>query len=217
MHLKDFKGTLISEGGPTPIQIDRVDSSTSLLNFFKPEGTSMEFSGAKPEGSKNPGLSGRVELKSEDGGQFHLNAKIDGLDFGEIEWMNPDNLRGASGLFTGAITSDGKFSEDPKFQLILASRDGLVQAKFFSALLPYLPALPTKDRLTKLAAKDAVLPFKNAAVRAELKEPHKMTIALHIEIPDYNVVLNINFEIRIEESLSFLQLAEIMGLVKVTV
>lgn len=215
MHLSEMKATLKNENGPAPLEIRDVTSQSPVFDYFSPQGTVLHFDGVKPQGSQSKGISGRAELKSEGGGHFKLDAKIEELDLSEIEWANPENLKGSKGAFTGSITSDGKFTENPQFKMILTSKDGLVQAKFFSVLLPYLPALPTKDKMAALSAKGAVVPFKDAAVRVEMTEPEKLKIFLHILIPDYNVALNINFEIRLEEAVTFSQLARTMGLIKV--
>lgn len=215
MHLTDVQATLKSKEGPAPLELEGIHSQASLLDYFSPKGTKIDFQGLKPQGSASKGISGRAELKSEGGGHFHLEAKIEALDLSEIEWINEDNLKGSKGLLTGTITSDGKYTEEPHFQVILASKDGLVQAKFFSVLLPYLPALPTKDKMIQLSQAGAVLPFKDAAIRMEMKEPGKLKIFLHVLIPDYNVSLNINFEIRLEDTVSFTQLARTLGLLKV--
>jgi hypothetical protein len=176
----------------------------------------FNFDQVRTQGSVLPGIQGRAEIKTGSEGSYKVEADIAGLDLQEIHWLNPDNLQGSSGLITGKITLDGKFDEDPHFTVILASKDGKVQSKLFNILLPYLPALPTKKRMAELSSANAVLPFRNAAMQLALPEPGKMKIFLHILIPDYNVELNLNFEIHLEEKMSLSEIAQILGIVKVS-
>lgn len=214
MHLEGLEGTIQSETGPSKIEVGRVDSE-KLSHYFTKQNFALSFQNARPAGSLSPGIQGRVELKTGEAPHYQLQAEIVGLDLAEVEWVNPENLKGSSGVLQGKITADGKFTENPHFIVILTSQDGKLQSKFFSALLPYLPAMPTKQQIAKLASAKEIVGYKNAALRLELPKPQQMKIFLHIRIPDYNVELNLNFDIRLEENLSFSELAEAFGILKV--
>lgn len=216
LHLKGIEGTLKSQGGPVPMEIQRIDTTKIVPGLFTPEGINLQFAGIRPKGSNNPGLSGRAELRSGHDWSFKTNTEIEGIDLSEIRWLNPDNLEGSSGWIHGTITAEGSSKDKfPRFTMVvIAQKGGYLQSRFFDVILPYLPELPTKKQMAKLSKKSEVVSFKEAVLRMELASANSMKVFLHISVPEYNVELNINLEIRIDETSSFAELAEVMGLLK---
>lgn len=216
LHLKGIEGTLKSQGGPVIMEIQRADTTKLVPGLFTPEGINLQFAGIRPKGSNNPGLSGRAELRSGKEWSFKTDTEIEGIDLNEIRWLNPENLEGSSGWIHGTLTAEGSSKDKfPRFTMVItAQKGGTLQSRFFDVLLPYLPELPTKTQLAKLSKKAEIVPFKEAVLRTELASANKMKVFLHISVPDYNVELNINLEIRIDETSSFAELAEVMGLLK---
>ncbi len=214
MHLRQLEANLLTVSGPVSIELPRLDTSALIPPLLSGQPITLTFEGLKPTASQNIGVGGRAELKTGPEGFYQIEANIGGLDLGEITWLNPDNLKGSSGSFTGKVFLKGSYKEAPQIQAVITSKDGYVQSKFFELLLPYLPAMPTKQNLVNLTAASKTVPFHDGALRVEIPKPHQMKIFLHIRIPDYNVELNINFEIRIEEELSLMELSQLMGFVR---
>ncbi len=214
--IQGIHGILQNGGKSVRLEMASMTSDKLIPNLFT-RGTVMEFHGIRPQGSKNPGVQIRTEVKAGPHWSHHSVLTIEKLDLSEIQWLNPDNLQGSSGDFGGSIEFQAD-AENPTSQfhgVLLAAKGGTLQARFFEVLLPYLPAMPTRDQLAKIAAAGKLVLFKDAALRFELANARRMKVALHILIPDYNVELNINLEVRLEEQTSFPELARVLGFVKV--
>lgn len=217
LHIRGAKGTLKSEGGPVLLEMAALDSEPLLPRLWSSQGTVLNFSGLRPVGAQNSGIKGSSKVKAGREWSSETALEIEGLDLMDVKWLNPENLEGSAGFFKGTLTiqTDAAHPE-PQFKAVfMAEKGGTLQARFFEVLLPYLPAMPTKQRLEELATTKKLVKFKDAALRVETAAANRLKVALHISIPDYNVELNINLEIRIEEETTFMELASLMGLLKV--
>lgn len=88
---------------------------------------------------------------------------------------------------------------------------GMIPSRFFDGLLPYLPNKVAKKQVMALAEKSEMMAFQEGELRLETVSAKNMKVFLHMLIPDYNVALNINFDIRLEEAESLRELLRLLS------
>ncbi len=219
IHLRNLRGQLHSDAGPVPFEISSIDSQGPLFDFFSKEGLALIFKGLRPGHSAHQGVQGTIHLRGGREGFADLKAEVKSLDLQEVEWLNPENLSGASGELRGEVT----FRVNAAGEVLCAANlrvqepGGRIQSRFFDILKPYLPQqLEIRQKMDHLIATGGIVGFHDASLQLELAKSDQMKVFLHIAIPDYNLVLNLNIDIRIDEKNAFLQLAQLAGLLKVT-
>lgn len=216
--ISGIKGDFQAAEGTVPIKIQRVESLDSLLGIFSKEGVRFNFKGLRPATSQSLGISGTLKTKAGKNWRSEMRADVQSLDLADIRWINPDNLSGSSGELRGDITYTADAVSEPEVGITLSIEEpgGRLQSKFFDVLLPYLPQLPDKVKIAKLADTNAVVGFREAKLKATVISTDKIKVFLHILVPDYNLDLNLNLEIRVDEKNAFGELARIMGLVRIS-
>jgi hypothetical protein len=217
LSLQGLEGMLQTENGPVAVEMTAASTEKLWPNLFSEQGTVVHFSGIRPKGSRNPGVRGDARVKAGKNWHYQALFEIEGLDLREVRFLNPENLKGSTGMLRGSLQMMAHEARpEPQFQaVLLADQGGMLQARFFEVILPYLPALPTKAKMEELAEKEAMVRFQKAALRIETAAANRLKVALNILIPDYNVEANINLEVRIEEQTTFTELAQIVGILKV--
>ena len=216
IRLRRLRGEFQSQAGPVPIAARSIESSGPLFRAFSKEGLALRFDGIAPENSDHQGISGLARLRFGRKWSLGLEADIQSLDLGEIDWLSPENLSGSRGEMRGEIyletDSDGKILL--RARISIQEPGGRLPARFFEALTPYLPQLATRERVQEISKGGGWVGFRDAALTADLAEPDKMKVFLHILVPDYNLDLNVNLEIRLDEKNAFSRLFQLMGLMK---
>jgi hypothetical protein len=208
IHLKDLRGNLRTETGEVPFEIHSLDTENSLANIFQKKGLKLFF--------KAEEISGEARYRTGKGWFFDLKLDIHELGLEEVKWINPENLSGASGRMKGRIEfrADAQNEIHLQADLGVGPPGGLLQARFFELLKPYLPEPALRVRLEEVLAGKVLVGFKDASLKMELLESDIMKIFFHIAVPDYNLNLNLNMEIRIDEKNGFRELAELAGVLK---
>lgn len=217
IHMFGFRGDFQTANGPVPIEIQSLESRDPLTRLAAGAPVLFTFKGARPALSKFEGIRGMALLKGGRDGRFKLRAKIVDLGLEDVAWLNPENLQGSSGRMTGFITLRSDARKDPVFglQIKVSEPGGHIQAKFFDLLLPYLPSMKTREEVSRLAAEAGLMVYRKAEFSMQLDEPDKLKVFFHIEVPDYNLHLNLNILIRTDEKNSFMKLTQMMGLVQI--
>lgn len=218
IHIEHLRGRLLSGTGPVALEIQSIESQGPVTDFFLKQGLVLVFKGFRPGQSQHGGIQGTSHLRGGREGFIDLRAEVDGLDLHEIEWLNPENLSGATGELRGEMTfrSDTKGEVSYSARLQVEEPGGHVQTRFFDLLKPYLPQqLETREKIDHLLATGGVVGFREASLQADWAESDRMKVFLHITVPDYNLVLNLNLEIRVDEKNAFMQLTQLMGLLKI--
>lgn len=215
VRIEDARAIFYSEVRPVPIALRSLRSQGSLLRFFSKKGGRLEFEGLGFQESKHAGLRGEGEIRAAK--DWSLDFKIELQDVGleELEWLNPENLGGASGGLRGEIQfrtdSEGRMGGGA--DLRVGPPGGLLPAKFFEILRPYLPASVVPAEVDFLVAHVDLVSFHEARLQAELVDSDRMKTFLHIAVPDYNLNLNVNLEIRLDEKNAFQDLLQLAGIV----
>jgi len=219
VHLDRFQGTLASESGNIPIEMGPLVSTGPVWEVFSENGLTLNFQKFRPSKTLREGIRGLCRIKAGRDWFFELKAEVVSLGLEDIEWFNPDALSGSAGEMRGSITLQTNALEEPKISadIHIAEPGGQMQSRFFDTLTPYLPQAKSKKQIQDLAAHKGLVDFRNADLKIELKSTDNIKVFLHVLVPDYNLNLNLNIEIRIDEKNALLQIAQIMGLVKIKV
>ncbi len=216
--IKGIRGEYKAAEGTVPIRIQRIESKDPIYKIFSEKGVRFDFRGLRPATSESLGISGTVETRAGKNWRSEMRADVQSLDLADIQWINPDNLDGSTGELRGDITFKADFQSEPEagITLLIHEPGGKLQSKFFDVLLPYLPQLPDKVKIAKLADTKALVGFKEAELKATIVSTDKIKVFLHILVPDYTLNLNLNLEIRVDEKNAFGELARIMGLMRIS-
>lgn len=217
IHLEGLSGNLRSRGGEVPLLVQTVRSRDSLLGLLIQKPVRFDFAGVKPSRSLNAGLRGEAVLQTGKQGRFELKASIERMDLGDLEWMDPRNLKGASGRLTGdlVLRTDSSGRSDFELKAKVEAPGGRIPSHLFDLLLPYLPERSVIDQVRALQTRQKIVGYKEAALHMNLAASDQMKVFLHILIPEYTMDLNLNMEIRLDEKNAFGQLSQILGLIEV--
>jgi hypothetical protein len=217
LFIRGLTGMLKTEDGPEAIQVDAIQSTNSLLCIFAPQGVQFKFSGARPVNASEASIDGAFVSRVGADGFSELTANIRELDLKTIQWVNPDNLAGSTGKMQGVLQLRNKANGESYFSLQLEVKQpgGNLQARFFNLILPYLPQAAVQQQIREIKSNLKLVPYSDAVLKAEQVAPDRMKVFLHIGIPVYNLALNLNIDVRLDEENAFNQLAQVAGLIKV--
>ncbi len=149
--------------------------------------------------------------------RFELTADLGKTGLEDWQWLDPQNLGGATGAMKGSLTFRQILGREPEFSMDLEAPEpgGNIQARFFDLFLPYLPTSVQKERVQKVAQSQQLVRYGRAALRVNLVQSDNMKILLQIFIPAYNLKLTLNATIRTDEKTAFSQIARLIGLIEV--
>ncbi len=215
IQVDGFRAKLQTKDKPVPFQIRSIESENSAIHFLKEDGLSLRFLGFIFEDSKYPGIHGKIKLKGIRGWFFNLEARVDGVGLEEMIWLNPENLRGASGKLKGNILLRASKGKEPALQINLHVDEpgGVFQPRFLNFLLPYLPETARKIEVKQLAASGGLIHYQDATLTINMARSDVIKLFLIISIPDYNLRFNTNVDIQIDAKNAFGQMGEILGLI----
>ncbi len=86
-----------------------------------------------------------------------------------------------------------------------------MRARLFDLLVPYLPS---GKELQRIASETGLVTYKDASLQLKLAQSDAMRIVLHIGVPQYNLELNLNVDVRVDERRVLGQLTDLLGLIK---
>jgi hypothetical protein len=162
-------------------------------------------------------MAGTAVMTAGENWSFELEAEIRSMGLEDLEWFDPENLAGSSGLMRGTLRIKNDYTEVQQFraELAVAEPGGNIQAHFFDLLAPHLPPFEGIRRIRDLSKGQRLVTYRKAALNMEITGPAEFKVFLHILVPEYNLNLNINFKIRTDRENAFLELAQLLGLVEV--
>jgi hypothetical protein len=183
---------------------------------FSKEGLALIFTVNLGGAAEGRGVVGVLRVRGERQGFCDMKADVRSLDLGDIEWVNPENLAGSAGEMKGSFTFRVDAGGRPfcEIRLRVEEPGGKLQARFFETLKPYLPQLAVQQKVEEIAGKQALVDFREAELRLDLAESDRMKIFLHIAVPDYNLDLNLNIELRVDSENAFADVAGLVGLIR---
>jgi len=217
IHLTGITGKLKTRQSPVPLEIRSVKSQDSLFLLITQKPVRFIFEGLRPQGSSRAGISGTSLIQTGKTGGFECSADFGKADLEDLQWLDPQNLGGATGAMKGSLTFRQTFGQEPVFSMDLEAPPpgGNIQARFFDLFLPYLPASLHKDKVLKISESQELIRYDRAALKVSLLQSDNMKILLQIFIPAYNLKLTMNTTVRTDEKAAFSQIARIMGLIEV--
>lgn len=219
LMVTNIRAELKTNEGKVPFQIENLVSDEPLTHFLRNRPVTFRFKGLRTAASQYEGAEGLVTVLGGKDGYVDFRSEVKSLGLEDLTWLNPDNLDGSTGRMTGHMTFRSDARQDPVLgmELLIQEPGGRIQAQFFDLLLPYLPEFKNVEKIKTLASQKSLVKYKNAALIVTLKESDKMKVFLHIMIPDYNISLNLNLEIRTDKKNAFMEIAQMLGLFEVAV
>lgn len=220
IRLWGIKGAFQARQGPVPLEIKVLESKDPLFLLLRSRPVRFIFEGVRPQGSPREGLLGEFSIMGGKDWRFKTLVDFKNTDLEDLRWLDPQNLGGASGAMRGTLSCVQVAGHDPVFNLnvAVAQPGGLVQAKFFDLFLPYLPTSAQKDRVMKLVSgKQQLVRYQTAELEMGLPQPDRVKILLHILVLDYNLKLNLDVTVRMDQKDSLMQIARLMGLIEAKV
>jgi hypothetical protein len=217
LAIRGFQGNLKTRKDPVPVEIRFIESQDPVTDYLFGGAVRYRFEGARPSASKYRGLEGIAVSRLGKNWSFELESRVREIGIEDIEWVNPENLRGSTGKIMGRLGLKAGLAESPSLSIDLSAPEpgGSLQAQFFDLLLPYLPQYEAIEKLKALSGSRRLVHYANANLKVTLAEPDRLKVFLHILISDYNLDLNVNMEIRTDEKNAFLKMARLMGLIEV--
>lgn len=216
IQLEGIQAALHTKSRAVPLELRSVRSRGSIVRFFSREGGRFEFEGLGFQGSRHAGLQGAGQIRAWPQWFLDLRIEVQGLGLEEIDWVNPENLSGSRGHLKGKIRfrADAGGVIGTNADLRVDPPGGRLPARFLELLKPYLPQLSVRREVETLLANQPLVDFREASVKLELAESEPMKIFLHIGIPDYNLNLNVNLEVRLDEKNALQDLIRLVGLLE---
>ena len=217
LHIERITGRLKTRQGSVPLEIRSLDSQDPLFLFIIQKPVRFIFEGIRPQGSSRDGISGTSVIQSGPTSRFEFIADFSKTALDDWQWLDSQNLGGATGAIKGNLTFRQVSGRGPEFIMDLEapSPGGSIQARFFDLFLPYLPASLQKERVQKITQTQKLIHYDRAALKIGLPQSDHMKILLQIFIPDYNLRLTLNVAIKADQKDAFSQIARIMGLIEV--
>jgi hypothetical protein len=217
VHLTGITAKLKTRQDPAPLEIRSLESQDSLLLLITPKPVRFIFEGFRPQGSSRPGLSGTFMIRGGKTGSFECSADFGKTDLGDWQWLDPQNLSGATGAMKGSLTFRQNFGQEPEFTMDLEAPEpgGNIQARFFDLFLPYLPTAAQKERVQKVSSDQPSVHYERAALKVSLPQSDRMKIFLQIFVPAYNLKLSLNATVKADQKDAFSQIARLMGFIEV--
>ncbi len=215
LTVEGIEGSLITENGPYPFEAGQIRSEDPLYRVFSAKGAGFVFSGIRPRGSSRQGVEGHLQLRA--GREWFSKFEIKIMDLGleDVQWINPQNLKGATGRMEGGLVFGSDYREKLEFQMGLNVRQpgGYLQARFFDMLRPYIPGMPQISIAGQGA--DGVVAYRDARLELGIAASGTVKGFLHIYVPEYNINLNVNLEVRLDQENALMELFKTMGLLKI--
>lgn len=214
LRIEQGRANLQTKKDEVPVGIDFLQSEKSLLRLFSKKGFVFNFEGARVGSSSRTGASGRFHFRVGRDFPYELEAKIHALGLEDLAWLNPQNLEHAEGNLNGEVLLQGSASKSPVFRLSLATDEagGFLKASVFDVFLSYVPQVSDREAVKSLIQKGGLIAFQRGSFRAELIEPDRLKVVFRMLVLEYNLDLNLNIEIRIDEKNAFPKLVKLMGL-----
>jgi hypothetical protein len=216
IRINRIRAEFKSDSRVIPLEILSIESENPVFGIFSRQGLVFHFKGARPVNSKHKGMNGIVSMRGTKDWFLKAEVRVESLGLEDIEWINPDGLRGASGEFKVNVLFFAASEKEPNLTAYfeISKPGGRIQSRFFSLLLPYLP-IDAKPQMQKIASAGGLVSFIEGDLELNTMQSDELKVLLHILVPDYNLNLNVNAKVRLDEKNAFPKLAQAMQLMRV--
>ncbi len=170
LHFGNIEGNLKTANGPLPLEIRELVSEDPPVKYFSKDGMTIRFEGVKPSASTSSGIAGKIQVKGGKDGLYNLDGVIGGLSLEEMRWLDPENLKGASGSMKGKVFIHQDAQGEPKFlaEIDIGEPGGQIEARLFDLLLPYLPQMAATVRQKRQASPQETVGYHDASLKLEM-------------------------------------------------
>lgn len=217
LHIQGISGSMKTATQPVGIRIRSLESEDPISDLLFSRPVRFRFEHLSLADSAEKGMTGDLTYTPGKIPKIENTGTIEGLDLHDLEWADPQNLKGASGLIEGNYHLSAVGENIETFRVhINAPEGGMLQAKFFELIKQYLPELQANSQLETLSRRKGLIPYQKADLQVNLESADRLKVLLKILVKDYNLQLNLNLEIRLDEKNAFAQAARVLGLIKIT-
>ena len=216
LRIEGFEGVLKTDQGAFPAEIGWIESRGPVYKVFSKEGLFFDFKNARPKESLREGVHGSVLFYAGREWFSRMQLEIESLGLEDVQWLDPNDLSGSSGEMKGSLTFVLNYKKEMSFytDLKIAEPGGALQERFFESLKPYLPGVTKIEGKIKVNGRDMVS-FRTAHLNVRLLDSDTLIGLFQIQVPEYNINLNLNLTVKLDEKNAFSQLFDLMGLMKV--
>jgi hypothetical protein len=197
LELRGVHATLHAGARPVPVVAERIQSQGPVTAYLLGRPFVLQFEGVRGATSPQPGLRGVATIQRAPRWRAEVEAAVAGLDVGELAWLAPSHLSGSTGRLSGEVRL--RLGAGIPSIMLIALRvpepGGRVHSRFLELLAPYLP---NAQEIRRAAAAQALVPYRTASLDVSLPAPDRLQVLLRLAMPEYNVNLNFNVEVRID-------------------
>ncbi|HNV87126.1 MAG TPA: hypothetical protein PKL97_09235 [Candidatus Omnitrophota bacterium] len=215
IRIDSLTGFLYTDAETVPVEIQTLHSEDPVWNLFRESGLSLIATGIRFKNSRRQKIGATLWLRGGFRPESVLRIDLKKLELDEIYWIDPADLSGLTGRLEGKLILKNPSPEtfSLKLKLKVNAPGGHIKAGTFEPLLPYLPESLQREYVKELTENPFLLiHYDDAAFELDLTESDRMKIFLHMTVPDYNLVLNLNVELKLDEENAFLRLLELLSL-----
>ncbi len=209
--VRDVRATLTRGEISTPLAVDMLACYEPVAHFVTGQPMAIRFDGLRPAAAARRGLHGLVHLTRKPHTRCEIVAVVDELNLEDLEWAAPAYFAGSTGALEGWLSLRGGQGEEPYLALRLQVREpgGLLPGRALQVLTPYLPSAPT---VRALASSNRLVGFRDARMELHPPQNNRLTAFLHLNIPEYNVNVNLTVELRVDAENIVTELLKLWGL-----
>lgn len=196
LTVDDVSARLRKAAEPVALHVDHIESRGPVTDMLFGRPWELGFTGARFAGSSRPGVRGLVRGERS---KIALEADVELLGLSEFEWISREHLGGSTGELTGLVRLSMSEGQPPQMDCALRIDEpgGLVRTKVFELLTPYLP---NADQIRELSARSELVHYREARMELQAPRADQLKMFLHIDVPAYNLILNLNLDIRIDDA-----------------
>ena len=216
IQMGPLRGGIKQQAETVPFEITEIVSEGPITHYFSPEGLKLNFKGLRLGDSTRSGIRGTTQIRGGKESFLDLRAEVESVGLEELARFNPENLSGSIGEVKGEVT----FRQDAAGNIRLSAKlkveapGGVLPSRFFEPLLPYLPQFAIRRDVRKLIGVRGLVHYRDALLEIHSVESDRVKLFLHVMVPEYNLDLNLNLEIRVDEKNALPELAALFGLLQ---
>ena len=216
IRIQSLSGLLYTEKEAVPFEIRTLRSENPATDLFFESDLSLIATGICFKNSERQKINGTLWLRGGLQPEFVIKINLKKLELDEISWIDPENLSGLTGKLQGKLILRTSFPEELslKLKLNVDAPGGHLKARAFEPFLSYLPESLQREYVKELTENSSsFIHYEDAAFELDLSHSDRMKIFLHMTVPDYNLVLNLRIELRLDEENAFLHFWELLNFI----
>lgn len=198
LTLSDIALEIPLNNRPKTVRIASIKTDDPVSEWFFEAPMIFVFKQARPAAAPEDRLDGTVYFQRGENWQVRIDAEVLRLGLESLARLNPDVFQGASGDLSGQIRLLLQAGQDPEFsgELKVLEPGGKIHTRFFTLLKPYLP---NTDQVSAISGSDRLVDYRNTNIEIAWPKPDEFKIFLHMEVPAYNLILNLNLTLRVDD------------------